>query len=205
MQRNAPAVTPAGRGGGTSGSGPGSKRARRSRARSKPAGPGAGADAALDADALVLHRVLSDLVRMFQFRDRDRICCHDVSVTQCYALEALAAGGEQTLNELAAELYLDKSTASRVVDALVAKGYAERRPHPEDGRALRISATRTGCRLYETIDADLLAEVRVVVSGFPPSTRQAMAEMLHRLLRAAAPRLVRGGAAACCVANGSCG
>ena len=25
-------------------------------------------------------------------RDRDRICCYDVSVTQCYALEALVPG-----------------------------------------------------------------------------------------------------------------
>jgi DNA-binding MarR family transcriptional regulator len=158
----------------------------------------AGADPSLDADALALHRVVSDLVRMFQFRDRDRICCHDISVTQCYALEALAVRGELTLNELAGELYLDKSTASRVVDSLVAKGYAERRPHPEDGRALQLSITRAGRRLYEKIDAELLSEVRGVIAGFAPELRRGMAEMLHRLLRAAAPRLTGGGGATCC-------
>src|SRR4026208_275729 len=63
------------------------------------------------------HEALAALVRVYQFRDRDRICCHDVSVTQCYALEALIRRGELTLNELARELYLDKSTASRVGDA----------------------------------------------------------------------------------------
>ena len=158
---------------------------------------GEGADDALAADALALHRVLSDLTRMLQFRDRDRICCHDVSVTQCYALEAMVVRGELTLNELARELYLDKSTASRVVDALVAKGYAERRPHPDDGRALRLTPTRSGRRLYETIDAELLGEVRGVVAGFSPAVRQSMGEMLHRLVRAAGPRL-GGGMAACC-------
>jgi len=155
-------------------------------------------DGSLDADALTLHRALSELVRMFQFRDRDRICCHDISVTQCYALEALAARGELTLNELSAELYLDKSTASRVVDALVAKGYAERRPHPQDGRALQLAVTRAGRRLYTNIDAGLLAEVRELAAGFPPEVRRSMADMLRGLLRAAAPRLTGCAPDSCC-------
>ncbi|HET9765592.1 MAG TPA: MarR family transcriptional regulator [Thermoanaerobaculia bacterium] len=171
---------------------------RRSRAAAAAHGAGhAPGDPGLDADALALHRVLSDLVRMLQFRDRDRICCHDVSVTQCYALEALVVRGELTLNELARELYLDKSTASRVVDALVAKGYAERRPHPGDGRAVLLTPTRGGRQLYATIDAELLGEVRGVVGGFSPAVRQSMAEVLRRLVRAAGPRLTTG-LAACC-------
>src|SRR5947208_16550647 len=102
-------------------------------------------------EATRLYAALSDLVRVYQFRDRDRICCHDISVTQCYALEALVAGGPQTLNQLAGTLLLDKSTASRVLDALVAKGYATRKPHPEDGRAVLLAATAQGRRLYERI------------------------------------------------------
>jgi DNA-binding MarR family transcriptional regulator len=164
---------------------------RTSRPTSEPA------DSSLESDALSLHRTLSELVRMFQFRDRDRICCHDISVTQCYALEALATR-ELTLNELAAELYLDKSTASRVVDALVAKGYAERHPHPQDGRALQLSVTRAGRRLYANIDAGLLAEVRELAVGFPPEVRRSMAEMLRGLLRAAAPRLTGCAPDSCC-------
>jgi MarR family transcriptional regulator, 2-MHQ and catechol-resistance regulon repressor len=153
------------------------------------------AETTLDADALALHRVMSDLVRMFQFRDRDRICCHDISVTQCYALEALATHDGQTLNDLAAELFLDKSTASRVVDALVAKGYALRGPHPHDGRAVLITITARGRRLYEKIDAELLGEVRSVAASFSAEVRRSMAAMLEGLLRAAAPRLAGG---ACC-------
>src|ERR1044072_3566354 len=108
-----------------SGARSGARAARRSRAAAATTPHAAAAEPAGDpglaSDAVALHRVLSDLTRMLQFRDRDRICCHDVSVTQCYALEALVARGEQTLNELAGELYLAKSTARRVVDALVAR------------------------------------------------------------------------------------
>jgi MarR family transcriptional regulator, 2-MHQ and catechol-resistance regulon repressor len=153
-------------------------------------------DAALEADAQQLHRVLSELLRMFQFRDRERICCHDISVTQCYALEALVAAGGITLNELAARLYLDKSTSSRVVDSLVAKGYAERAQHPQDGRAVLLTPTAAGRRLYERIDGELLAEVRSVVAGFAPDVRRAMNDLLGRFRGAAAARILSG--ADCC-------
>ena len=43
----------------------------------------------LERDAVALQAAVSELVRVYQFRDRDRICCHDISVTQCYALETL--------------------------------------------------------------------------------------------------------------------
>src|SRR3954471_23146414 len=98
-------------------------------------------DTALDRDAADLHTAVSDLVRVYQFRDRDRICCHDVSVTQCYALEAVIRRGPITLGEVAAELYLDKSTASRVVGTLERKRYVTRSPHPTDGRAVLVKPT----------------------------------------------------------------
>jgi hypothetical protein len=34
------------------------------------------ADPRLDQDAAALYDALSDLIRVYQFRDRDRICCH---------------------------------------------------------------------------------------------------------------------------------
>src|SRR5215471_11457095 len=83
-------------------------------------------DAGLDQDAENLYAALSELVRVYQFRDRDTICCYDVSVTQCYAIEALLRRGPSGLNDLAAELYLDKSTTSRVVSTLERKGYVTR-------------------------------------------------------------------------------
>src|SRR6187397_460011 len=113
------------------------------------------AESRLDADAAAVNAALSDLVRVYQFRDRDRICCHDVSVTQCYALEALVRRGPSGLNDLATELFLDKSTASRVVSTLERKGYLTRVPHREDRRAVVLEVTRTGRQLVERIHRDL--------------------------------------------------
>ncbi len=56
----------------------------------------------LERDARELHTVLSELVRVYQFRDRKRICYYDISVTQCYAISALVGHDSMTLNGLAA-------------------------------------------------------------------------------------------------------
>lgn len=147
------------------------------------------ASALLERDAAELHRALSELVRVYQFRDRDRICCHDVSVTQCYALDALVRRGALTLNALAAELYLDKSTASRVVDGLERKGYVERRTHPEDRRALLLDLTAAGRETHGRIEHDILEEEKALLADFPPEVRQSMARLIGRLARAAAARV----------------
>jgi MarR family transcriptional regulator, 2-MHQ and catechol-resistance regulon repressor len=154
------------------------------------------ADPALAADAEALYEAVSELVRAYQSLDRDRICCHDISISQCYALEAVARRGGLTLNELAAHLYLDKSTASRVVDALERKGYVERSPNPRDGRSLLLVATGKGKDLYRTIRGGLLAEEQALLSGFDPEVRQSMTKLIARLARAVAARVESG--VSCC-------
>jgi MarR family 2-MHQ and catechol resistance regulon transcriptional repressor len=151
----------------------------------------------LQRDAVRLYEALSDLVRVYQFRDRDTICCHDISVTQCYALEALARLGPRTLNELAAELYLDKSTASRVVTTLERKAYVTRQAHPQDKRAVSIDLTAAGRRLLDRIQRDLVEETRQLLSEFEPAVRAAAPVLLDRLARAAERRLASNGR--CCV------
>ena len=153
-------------------------------------------DPTLESDARSLQTVLDELFRIIQFRDRDRICCHDVSVTQCYALKILVAGGPVSLNSLAEGLYLDKSTASRVASALEEKGYLIRRRDPEDGRALLLEASEGGARLFRRIEADLVRETGRILEDFDPVVRREMTRLLGRLAGAAAARVDRGGG--CC-------
>jgi MarR family 2-MHQ and catechol resistance regulon transcriptional repressor len=154
-------------------------------------------DPDLDRDTRAFYEALTDLVRVYQFRDRDRICCFDVSVTQCYGLEALVRRGGLTVNDLAAELYLDKSTASRVVDALERKGYAVREHHPGDGRTVRLEATDSGRDLYRRILESILEEEKSLLAGFDPEIRRAMTQLIARLARAAASRVEATGGSCC--------
>lgn len=170
-----------------------------SAAQTRNAVPPSSADPTLEADTVELHRVLSELVRVYQFRDRDRICCYDVSVTQCYALEALVVRGPLTMNELAAELYMDKSTASRVIDTLENKGYAQRTANPDDGRSLLLAATTAGRGLHARIEEGILEGERRLLADFDHGVRRSMGRLIGRLAKAAAARLDTTGGRCCTV------
>ncbi len=154
-------------------------------------------DPELAADTERLHAALKHLLRVYQFRDRDRICCHDVSVTQCHALERLVEDGSMSQNELAAALYLDKSTTSRVVSALERKGYLARTPDPEDGRANRLRATPAGAALVAAIEADILAREARLLADFDPEVRRSMARLVDELARAQASMIDASGGSCC--------
>ncbi|VVP22490.1 MarR family winged helix-turn-helix transcriptional regulator [Pseudomonas fluorescens] len=138
----------------------------------------------LTQDSEDLYEALNQLVRVHQFRDRDRICCYDVSVTQCYAVETLVKRGALRLQVLAEEMFLDKSTASRVIDTLERKGYVSRVEDDEDRRAVRIQATDAGRELYEKIRADLIAEERAMIENLSAEARQGALSLLRQITRA---------------------
>ncbi|MDH5805721.1 MAG: MarR family transcriptional regulator [Gemmatimonadota bacterium] len=140
-------------------------------------------EAASDAEAL--YTALSDLIRVYQFRDRDRICCYDVSITQCHALDVLTENEAMSVNDLAAHLYLDKSTTSRVVDALERKGYVERKTAQHDARARTLHMTEAGATLQDKIKQDILREEATLAEGFDQETRASLIALLQRLTEAA--------------------
>jgi len=145
-----------------------------------------------------LSAALSELIRVVQFRDRDRACCYDVSVSQCYALKAIAEAGALTVNDLAAHLFLDKSTASRVGNGLVDKGLLRKVPDPEDGRVVMLVPTPEGRNIHTRIEADLAAEYGELLADFPSEVRFAVTEVVGRLARSFASRVdISGGS--CCV------
>jgi len=159
----------------------------------------ASVDPTLDRDAHALHQALNDLLRVVQFRDRDRACCYDVSVSQCYALKAVVDAGGLTVNDLAAELYLDKSTASRVANGLETKGYLRRSRDPADGRIVRLEATRAGMDLCVRIEEALAAEYAEILSDFDPEIRAAITRMVGRLAGTFAARVDASGGSCCVV------
>jgi DNA-binding MarR family transcriptional regulator len=146
----------------------------------------------LQSDAQALQSAVADLVRVYQFRDRDRICCHDISVTQCHALEMLAEHGPMRLGDLTDRLFLDKSTTSRVVHTLVNKGYVEQHADPRDRRATALSATSAGRDLCARITDDLVGQQKGLLADLDPELRAGVVDVIRRLARAADSRFRSG-------------
>jgi DNA-binding MarR family transcriptional regulator len=139
----------------------------------------------LRADALDLQEALTDLVRAYQFRDRDTICCYDVSLGQSHALEHLARRGGLSLTEFAAALYLEKSSASRLADALERKGYITRKPRPDDARYVQIELTKPGRALADKLQDDMARERAEMLRELAPQDRKTVVRSIARLARAA--------------------
>ena len=83
----------------------------------------------------------------------------DIRPAHGFAFARLAPGGA-TATDLAAHLGVTKQAAGQLVDEIVRKGYAERRPHPEDARARLVVLTERGwscTRAAEEAAADVVA------------------------------------------------
>ncbi|HTK93125.1 MAG TPA: MarR family transcriptional regulator [Verrucomicrobiae bacterium] len=145
--------------------------------------------ALLQRQGEAFHEALSDFVRAYLVGERDRICCHDISLSQCYALEALIRRGPSTLKALAADLSLDKSTASRVVSTLQRKGYVGRTAHPVDARSVLLDVTSAGRRLHDRIRADRIAERTQLLAAFPAEVRDDIADAVRRVADATRRRM----------------
>lgn len=68
---------------------------------------------------------------------------------QLSALSVLVFAGERTIAALAEAEQVASPTMTRIVDGLERAGLAERRPHPQDGRATLVRASSKGRRLME--------------------------------------------------------
>lgn len=158
-----------------------------------------GADSALLHDARHLSNALSELIRVVQFRDRDRSCCYDISVSQCHALKGIVDADGLTINDLAAHLYLDKSTASRVANGLVEKRLIERKRDEGDGRVVNLVATDEGRATCSRIEDDLAKEYAELLQDFDPDIRPAITKVVARLGRSFATRVDATGGSCCVV------
>lgn len=156
-------------------------------------------DPALLKDAEAFSDVLGELIRVIQFRDRDRACCYELSVSQCYALKAVADSGPLTVNDLSAYLYLDKSTASRIANGLVEKGLVARERDADDGRIVRLAASEAGRAVHGRIERELAREYAELLEDFDPAFRSAILELVRRLRRSFAARVATEGGSCCVV------
>ena len=87
-----------------------------------------------------------------------------------------------TMGELGGALSVPLSTATRVVDTLVERGYVERFSDPEDRRVVRVKFTAQGNQLYRFIDSRIAEHVRELASNL---TKEEMATLVKLLSKVA--------------------
>jgi MarR family 2-MHQ and catechol resistance regulon transcriptional repressor len=122
----------------------------------------------LEEGAERLHRVTKELIRRYQFRDWNQICCYEISISQCHILDVLAEEGDLTMQQLARRMFKSISTMTRVAGQLVRKGYIKRRQDAEDRRVVHVSITPQGKAIVAAINRDLVETQKAILNSIPP-------------------------------------
>jgi len=130
------------------------------------------------------HNEMVELIKKYQFRDRNEMVCCGLSVSQCYALEALNRFGSLSMQNLADKMHLSISTMTRVINPLVIKGLISREEDINDHRVRVIKLTQAGKGKYlETWDNVFKSE-KSILENFPEDQRKSLIEFLQKLNKA---------------------
>ena len=143
----------------------------------------------LAADAENFYEALSNLVRYYQYRDRDRSCCRGLSVTEWYALDTIFREKSSSIGGIGHQLRMNKSTATRVVAALESRELVERHSSPTNHKIRNVSLTATGRALHAAIVATLTTEHRGLLAGLSHGERVRVIELLGTLTALASRRV----------------
>jgi DNA-binding MarR family transcriptional regulator len=109
----------------------------------------------------------------------------DVTLPQYRALVVLASRGPQNMGALATELGVHPSTATRLVDRLVARRLVQRAPAPDSRREVVLSLTARGRRLVDDVTAHRRDELAGIVARIPAAARTTTIEAMRTFADAA--------------------
>ncbi len=122
----------------------------------------------------------------------------ELTPTRLTTLAVMASAGPMRMGGLASRLGVQVSTMSRIVDILVASGWAERRSDEADHRACVIGITAAGTALLEAVRQDTATRLAGCIARLDPAdlaVLQAALPVLESLAQQAASRTGGGTAA----------
>ena len=86
------------------------------------------------------------------------------------------------MSELGAVLGLAKSSLTGLVDRTERNGLVQRRPDPQDSRAVRVALTKRGAKLADAFYTETCRRIEELTSGFAPAERDLLATLLGRVV-----------------------
>jgi len=126
-----------------------------------------------------LSELIGEITWRFGARGFKGECCGDLSQPEYRTLFLASGRPKCAMQEIAQNLGLTKSGATRVVNRLEKKGYVERRRSPEDGRVCCIKVTKSGRELIKALSRENEMHINRIMSKIDP----AMLEIIRTALK----------------------
>ena len=112
----------------------------------------------------------------------------EISSVQLMGLFVLDEKGELSVKQLSEELGRSESAVSRMIDDMIARGWADRQEDPLDRRAKRIAVTAAGRTLLQSLEARRVEAEIALVEELEPEAQETVARAMRLLAEAAARR-----------------
>ncbi len=112
----------------------------------------------------------------------------DVTPVQYSLLSALEARGEADQTTLAADVALDRTTATGALKRLQARGFVERATSASDRRARECRLTALGADMLGRIEASARAAHRRTIAALDEAEQQALVSLMTRIVDAEGER-----------------
>jgi DNA-binding MarR family transcriptional regulator len=138
-------------------------------------------DKELRSASVEVRQALRDLVRVHQSCERELAGACGLTPAAAHALQALALIGDLPVGQLAKELVVERSTASRLARGLEKKGYLEPVGDARDRRIQRLRLTTEGREVHRAMEEEALGAMDTVLASFGPSVRRSLAERMREL------------------------
>ena len=123
------------------------------------------------------------VARELRHLSRETLAPWDIAPSHSRALGVLMLQGVMRLSELSEHLHIAPRSGTDVVDALQERGLVERRPDPDDRRAMLVSLTGEGRRVGAAIGSARDAETQRFFGLLSESDRADLARILRTLRR----------------------
>ena len=124
------------------------------------------------------------LARKMELLTKCEATCSGITLTQCHLLTEIGWTGAMSLNTLSERLGVDKSTMSRNIEILVTDGLVNRKADPDNRRAVTITLTDQGQKLFQQIEASMIQFYETLFYALPADKRSQVLEGLDCLLQA---------------------
>ena len=121
--------------------------------------------------------------RNFGMFERDAVCCGDVTVRQCMALQILM-DTSLTVGALAERMGVTPGATTRLVDGMIGRDWLERRRDPDDRRRVLLELTDEGRREAEYLRECTEGGVERVVEELPAGERETVLTAMRTLREA---------------------
>lgn len=131
-----------------------------------------------------LREIIRLLERKLGLFDELQASCCGVTFAQCHTIVEIGRAGQLSLNTLADELELDKSTMSRTINNLVTSDLVIREIDPEDRRYVAIRLTEKGRGIFLDIEERMDRFFRLIYDSIPETKREQVLESMEIFLKA---------------------